>query len=324
MKTEEMQRINMQKSGIKQINQKKTGIDRTEAIIWYICVFFIVLGALFHITKHLYLDENMIPAAIKQVYYQSEGIDWAQTVMSLVTLSIFIFITRLSKNMENKVPAFIRLLVIAFAIIAMVIAIFNSTWDIFANSMLAIVLLLLTFVLPSQGKVYFPPEFMIFIYLFIFASMFCGEVLHFYYLFSVWDIIVHFISTPFLGYAGFLMVYTKNKDVNIHNKLSPFFIALYAFCFSMMICVAWEFFEYGVDVILGSNMQKARNLELVYGYFDTRLGVLDTMEDLIVDALGSLLVSAFGYYSLTSFSNRTNNFFHMRDVFIEENPALFQ
>ena len=71
-------------------------------------------------------------------------------------------------------------------------------------------------------------------------------------------------------------------------------------------------------------MQKARNLELVYGYFDTRLGVLDTMEDLIVDALGSLLVSAFGYYSLTSFNNRTNNFFHMRDVFIEENPALFQ
>ncbi|MCB5260900.1 MAG: hypothetical protein LHW48_10625, partial [Candidatus Cloacimonetes bacterium] len=62
----------MQDNGIKPIQRKKTGIDKTEAIIWYICVVFIVLGALFHITKHLYLDENMIPAAIKQVYYQSE------------------------------------------------------------------------------------------------------------------------------------------------------------------------------------------------------------------------------------------------------------
>ena len=314
----------MHDSGIKPIQRKKTGIDKTEAIIWYICVFCIVLGALFHFTKHLYLDNPLIPTIIQQIYYQSNSIGWAQTVMAIVTLSMFFWAISFSKNMEKKVPAFIRLLVMAFAIIAMIVAIFNSAWDIFANSMLGIVILILTFIPPPQRKVYFPPEFMIFIYLFIFASMYCGEVLHFYYLFSMWDVIVHFTSAPFLGYAGFLMVYTKNKDVNIHNKLSPFFIVLYAFCFSMMIGVVWEYFEYGVDVILGSNMQKARNLELVYGYFDTRLGVLDTMEDLIVDALGSLLVSAFGYYSLTSFNNRTNNFFHMRDVFIEENPALFQ
>ncbi len=314
----------MRDNGIKPIPRKKTGIDKTEAIIWYICVFLIVLGALFHCTKHLYLDNPFIPEVFRQLYFQSESLDWAQTVMAIVTLSMFFLAISFSKNMEKKVPAYIRLLVMAFALIAMIVAIFNSAWDIFANSMLGIVILILTFVPPPQRKVYFPPEFMIFIYLFIFASMFCGEVLHFYYLFSIWDLIVHFTSAPFIGYAGFLMVYTKNKDVNIHLKISPLFIALYAFCFSMMIGVAWEFFEYGVDVILGSNMQKARNLELVYGYFDTRLGLLDTMEDLIVDALGAFLVSAIGYYCLTTLKERENNFFHMRDVFIEENPALFQ
>ena len=314
----------MRDNGIKPIPRKKTGIDKTEAIIWYICVFFIVLGGIFHCTKHLYLDNPFIPEVFRQLYFQSESLDWAQTVMAIVTLSMFFLAISFSKNMEKKVPAYIRILVIAFALIAMIEATFNSAWDIFANSMLGIVILILTFVPPPQRKVYFPPEFMIFIYLFIFASMFCGEVLHFYYLFSIWDIIVHFTSAPFIGYAGFLMVYTKNKDVNIHHKISPLFIVLYAFCFSMMIGVVWEFFEYGVDVILGSNMQKARNLELVYGYFDTRLGLLDTMEDLIVDALGAFLVSGICYYYLTTIKERGNNFFHMRDVFIEENPELFQ
>ena len=124
----------MRDNGIKPIPRKKTGIDKTEAIIWYICVFLIVLGALFHCTKHLYLDNPFIPEVFRQLYFQSESLDWAQTVMAIVTLSMFFLAISFSKNMEKKVPAYIRLLVIAFALIAMIEAIFNSAWDIFANS----------------------------------------------------------------------------------------------------------------------------------------------------------------------------------------------
>lgn len=124
----------MRDNGIKPIPRKKTGIDKAEAIIWYICVFFIVLGGIFHCTKHLYLDNPFIPEVFRQLYFQSESLDWAQTVMAIVTLSMFFLAISFSKNMEKKVPAYIRILVIAFALIAMIEAIFNSAWDIFANS----------------------------------------------------------------------------------------------------------------------------------------------------------------------------------------------
>lgn len=64
----------------------------------------------------------------------------------------------------------------------------------------------------------------------------------------------------------------------------------------MAVGVVWEIFEFAVDEFWGYNMQKARNLEEVYGYFDTGLGLIDTMKDFIVNTIGALIVSIIGYY----------------------------
>jgi len=180
---------------------------------------------------------------------------------------------------------------------------------------------LILFFLPSlfskYTKIRIPPVFQIEILLFIFGSMYFGEVRHFYTKYRWWDTMLHSFSAGLLGYIGFLLAYTLNKDKNIHLRLSPFFIALFSLCFAMMIGCIWEFFEFFVDEFVGANMQKARNLGL-----DSRLGVRDTMHDLIIDFIGALLISIRGYYY--SKKRDTNApFWKIKDQFIEDNPELF-
>ena len=101
-------------------------------------------------------------------------------------------------------------------------------------------------------------------------------------------------------------------------------MALFSFCFALAMGSMWEIFEFGVDVIFGANMQKARNLEEIYGVFDTRLGVIDTMRDLIVDAIGALIVSVTGYIHMTHRKDADSTFWAMQKEFVETNPDLFE
>ncbi|MCK9165562.1 MAG: hypothetical protein M0P45_07035, partial [Candidatus Cloacimonas sp.] len=101
------------------------------------------------------------------------------------------------------------------------------------------------------------------------------------------------------------------------------FMALFSFCFGLMVCTLWEIFEYGVDCIFGVDMQKARNLELIYGTFDTRLGVKDTMKDLIVDTIGALVVSLIGYFHLKRKKDEDSAFWSLHRQFMKDNPELF-
>ena len=73
-------------------------------------------------------------------------------------------------------------------------------------------------------------------------------------------------------------------------KLSPFFVVMFAFCFAVTMGVFWEFFEFSADRILGTNMQKFRFPELGQD------GLVDTMTDLFVDAVGALITSIVGYF----------------------------
>ena len=55
---------------------------------------------------------------------------------------------------------------------------------------------------------------------------------------------------------GFSLVDLLNNDDRLQFRLSPVFMALVAFCFSMTIGVVWEFFEFGMDTFMGTDMQK--------------------------------------------------------------------
>lgn len=98
---------------------------------------------------------------------------------------------------------------------------------------------------------------------------------------------LHTTSGVILGLIGFLFVYLLNEKGNKNVNLSPAFVILFAFCFAITMGVFWEFFEFGADRILGYNMQKFR--------MPGQDGLIDTMTDLIVDALGALVACIVGW-----------------------------
>ena len=209
-------------------------------------------------------------------------------------------------------------------ILSLIVAFPISIWE---QNWLNVFLILLTFGLFSitqviQDKYNFrlPGELQLLLIAFIYAGVFLGGVRDFYYRFDWFDSLLHAISGLGLGFLGFLIPYSLYKTGKM--KASPFLIALFGFCFALSLGALWEIFEFGMDEFFGFNMQKARNLEVVYGYFDTRLGVIDTMYDLILDALGAFIASVAGYLYLK------NGEFFIFDKLIEKveksNPKHFK
>ena len=122
------------------------------------------------------------------------------------------------------------------------------------------ILTLLLLYVPSwiqvKLRIELPPPLEITIFCFIFAAEILGEVNAFYVVIPGWDTMLHTINGFLAAAVGFSMVMLLNDDDRITFHLSPAFLALVAFCFSMTIGVLWEFFEFGMDFFLGTDMQK--------------------------------------------------------------------
>ena len=142
-------------------------------------------------------------------------------------------------------------------------------------------------VLEKRFGVYLPNGLQIIITLFIFSAQVLGEMNGFYDKIPWWDTMLHATSGTVLGLLGFMFVYLLNKKSESNVKLSPIFVVLFAFCFAITMGVFWEFFEYGADRLMGYNMQRFR--------LPDEDGLVDTMEDLIVDAIGAIVACVFGW-----------------------------
>lgn len=131
---------------------------------------------------------------------------------------------------------------------------------------------------------------------FLYCAIFLGEVRSFYYLFPRWDSILHFFSSMMTGFFGLMVVTILNRDRHVSMNLSPLFVCLFAFCFSVTIGSLWEIYEFLGDGLFGLNMQKFMTAqgELLIGHDALR----DTMKDIIVDVLGALLASVIGMISI--------------------------
>ena len=141
------------------------------------------------------------------------------------------------------------------------------------------------------------PTFMLILYaVFLYCGIYLGEVRNFYYIFPHWDTILHTFSGAAIGALGFSVVSLLNKSETIAFSLSPIFVALFAFCFALSLGVLWEFYEFIMDYFLNTNMQKyaLENGEMLIG----QNALMDTMKDLIVDAIGAFVMAVTGYISL--------------------------
>lgn len=174
------------------------------------------------------------------------------------------------------------------------------------NIALSVIALFLTFlpgIISRKLNANYPLEFEIIILLFICASMYLGEIKMYYARFWWWDIVLHSLSGVIISVIGFSLVYILNKEQNAEIKLSPKFIALFAFCFALAIGALWEIFEFAMDSFFRLNMQKS--------------GLIDTMWDLIVDAAGALVVCTLGYFYMIG---KIKIIGKIERRFLEQNP----
>ena len=200
---------------------------------------------------------------------------------------------------------------------------------------LTIVLLYIPSWLQVKLHIELPPPLEITILCFIFAAEILGEVNAFYVNVPNWDTMLHTLNGFLAAAVGFSMVLLLNDDERLTFDLSPFFLALVAFIFSMTIGVLWEFFEFGMDYFFHTDMQKDTVINSIYtvaldptrtnkvvavkgiqdvvingeslglgGYLD--IGIIDTMKDLFVNFIGAVVFSVTGFlYARSKGEKRT-------------------
>lgn len=236
----------------------------------------------------------------------------------------------LSAYRENKkstiaIYLILRILVILCMILEMLRGEINNVLLCF----LSLVLFTLPTFIESKFQIKLPDVFEIIVYFFIFSAEILGEINNFYGIIPFWDTMLHTINGFLAAGVGYSLFNLLNKNSK-HIKLSPAYLSLVAFCFSMTIGVVWEFFEYTMDKVFLVDMQKdqivdrissvsldpeASNRAIVVkdidktilydsndnvltvvegGYLD--IGINDTMKDLVVNFIGAFVFSVFGYF----------------------------
>ena len=223
---------------------------------------------------------------------------------------------------------FLRLVVI----ISMIWQIFRQSWSNVFLCILTLILFTIPYFLDKKFKIELPTVLEVIILLFIFSAEILGEIQNFYGTFKHWDTLLHTINGFLCAAIGFSLIDILNRNEKVHMNLSPIFVALVAFCFSMTIGVLWEFFEFGADTFFRTDMQKDRvvtdistvtlhpegknipikidninntiinytdengneDIKIVEcGYLD--IGIIDTMKDLLVNFIGAIIFSFIGY-----------------------------
>ena len=241
------------------------------------------------------------------------------------------YIKKLLDSYKRNRKTFVWLTILHIIVILTAIrCLITKNYESFATCILVLLLFLVPALIEDRMDLSIPPLFQGIIFTFIFAAEILGEVDHYYVRIPGWDTILHTINGFLFAAVGFSLIYLLNRDSKDFN-LSPFYLTLVAFCFSMTIGVLWEFFECAMDLFLNMDMQKDFVVQTVNsvsldpegagtvihvkditqtvittssgatttvdgGYLD--IGILDTMKDLLVNLIGAVVFSFIGYTAL--------------------------
>ena len=220
----------------------------------------------------------------------------------------------------------IRGVLSALIILVLVRSVIMGNYENAFVCILSLVLFCVPIFLEKQLAMDIPPVMEGIIYCFIFAAEILGEINSFYTLIPGWDTMLHTLNGFLVAAVGFCLVDLFNRSERMTFRLSPLFLSIVAFCFSMTVGVLWEFFEFSMDQLLHMDMQKdflVQNINSVLlnpsglnvvvhesitslvvngqdwmefpgGYVD--IGLIDTMKDLMVNFIGAVIFSIIGFF----------------------------
>lgn len=208
---------------------------------------------------------------------------------------------------------------------------FNRDYESVFLCILTLFLFLIPSILERRLRVVVPDTLEIIILLFIYAAEILGEIRAYYIQFPYWDTMLHTLNGFLCAAIGFSLVDLLNRSTKISTfSLSPVYMAVVAFCFSMTVGVMWEFFECAMDRFFLLDMQKDAIMNTISsvmldpaggntpviiqdiadviiihsdgtqqalglgGYLD--VGIWDTMKDLFVNFIGATVFSIIGYF----------------------------
>ena len=208
-------------------------------------------------------------------------------------------------NLHKRLTLFLQLTLL----IGVILAVLQGRWLAAITTTGIIVVTFLPLILGRRFAVRIPPEFEVLAVVFIYASLFLGEVRGYYVRFWWWDGVLHAGSGFLLGILGFLLVYVLNERDDVDLHMQPRFVALFAFMFAVGMGAIWEIFEFVMDQSFGLNMQKS--------------GLIDTMWDLIIDTVGAMFISLVGW-SYLSKAGSSSFLERWISTFVTSNPHLFR
>lgn len=231
---------------------------------------------------------------------------------------------------KNKTTLIVYLILRALIIFALVRAVLRGDYESVFLCTLSLVLLLMPSILQRKLDITLPGTMEIIILLFIFAAEILGELASFYVRVPNWDTMLHTVNGFLCAAIGFALVDMLNRNERFSFELSPVYLAIVAFCFSMTVGVLWEFFEFAADRFIGLDMQKDTVVKAIGsvaldpsmsnkvihikdisdviivhsdgssqalglgGYLD--IGLYDTMKDLFVNFIGAVVFSFIGFF----------------------------
>lgn len=231
---------------------------------------------------------------------------------------------------NKKVVATVYFILRFFVIVTMILQFLKGNYENVFMCALTLILFLIPIIIERKLNIKLPNTLEIIIFLFIFSAEILGEVQNFYGIFKHWDTILHTLNGFLCAAIGFSMIDILNRNDKFHKRLTPVFVALVAFCFSMTVGVLWKFIEYGMDKTFNTDMQKDRLVSSISstflneegknkvvvikdikktviegkvngeeslitidnGFLD--IGINDTMKDLIVNFIGAIVFSILG------------------------------
>ena len=231
---------------------------------------------------------------------------------------------------KNKTTLTVYLVLRGLIIFILIRAVLRREYQSVFLCSLSLVLMIMPSIISRRLKIVLPDTLEIVILLFIFAAEILGELNSFYVRVPHWDTMLHTINGFLCAAIGFALVDMMNRNDRFTFQLSPLYLAIVSFCFSMTVGVLWEFFEFSGDYFLGMDMQKDTIVNAIHsvnldptltntvvhirdiadvivvhsdgtqqalglgGYLD--IGIIDTMKDLFVNFIGAVVFSITGFF----------------------------